>query len=215
MRLVASATPSTPGNLAGVFRISVIVKSTLLPHARLARVQNRGVVAVAILAFVSGSGLIVCWLWFVPPVLVSALVSGAFVAVAVGVRQEVKCDIYRPAPARRHWDVTVLAAFPAGGISLLGMYLESMPGACLPLPVPGQEGARPDICQTITHAQVLALVTWIGVMLLTVAIEIVGLILSSRSQIAAWAAVPTVVAGCAVAFDLSRTVALAVGKNSP
>jgi hypothetical protein len=96
------------------------------------------------------------------------------------------------------------------------------PNCPAPVPVPGGiddaqlspgERALLDRCEQSTLAETAGLVTWALVIAATAALLIAGLVMAKRSRIVGWAAVPTALAGCVIAFDLGHLVALTLRQS--
>jgi beta-lactamase regulating signal transducer with metallopeptidase domain len=179
---------------------------------RLAEVRDRGDMAVTFLLATSLAGFPAAW--FLPPPVVSSIVACALVIVVVLVAQEIRYNFAEPMPGPRRWliySLAVLTAVFAVPTSFLFAYFGSAPDACRPFPA---SGGRPSICFTTTHAESMARLTWIIVMLIMALLFVMGLMLSGRSRLALRAAFAQVAAACTIAFDASHAVAVMVGQNS-
>lgn len=193
------------------------VPQTLPSHwiegERLTGLRQRGPWVAMILGCVSIIGFVNSFI-VTPPV-----VSAVLVAIIVFTFYNVIAEYCTPgaegsARPRVGWALCLLAAvvaFPIGFLSLFFERWASAPDACLfPLP----NGDPPNICYVTTPAEHAGFTVWCSTIAATAVLLIMCAILTRRSRIAGWAAIPVALAGCVIAFDLAHAVVLALGKNT-
>ena len=191
------------GVCAAVFALLV---SVALPFAAMSRSVGSGAALFRML----------------PTGIVSLLLASALVvashASTVEWRAPDAVESARPAASRILTGVGILLGLPCAWVSVFFEVLaNTAPNCPAPVPVPGgidNEGLSPgesallERCEQSTPAEVGGLVTWSVVIAATAALLIVAMVMAKRSRIVGWAAIPTALAGCVIAFDLGHLAAL-------
>jgi hypothetical protein len=189
------------------------------------RARLLGASAVAVLVALVGVVFVVGlsgWLHAIPAGVVSfTLVAAIGLAAHAGLRE------WRSTPAPASFDPRLSRHLPTGMallIGLPGVWISALVQSFDNTASPGcppvifddggshsrAEAALLERCQQTTPAEVAGLVTWVIVIVATAVFLTGTAVMAKRSRVARWVAVPTAIAGCVVAPDLARVVAMIV-----
>jgi hypothetical protein len=175
-------------------------------HA-LARARRRGAATQAATLLFSLIGAVAAL--FVPPAVVSLvllpLVALIVMSAIVEWRTPGAATSAKPVTSWLLIGLAFMVGLPLAPFSRAMESIVSLPAGCAP--IPPQDGLPPlheNYCAATTIAETAGMITWSAVMGTTAILLLAFAVMAKRSKLVGLAAIPTVIAGCVIAFDLGH-----------